>query len=242
MAHSPNDLLGVVRHSLYYALPACPDMSTANLALLGIDVGFSKDRRTTGIAWSVDGKVEAIKTYSHWERRRQQLPAIASFAIIAVDGPLLPDGAEPRLERHCERVFIRGAFQRRCKPGLSHFGAGLNLRTAAHETAEQFKHLVAASALPAGNPHVISGLPIVEAFPNAFIGVMLTDDTFSLGKAAKRKKFDWLYDHAIREHVFETLLAHLEWDGYAFLDRIVAEQDHEKPAVRCRRTSDGYWR
>jgi len=77
--------------------------------LLGIDVGFSKHRRTTGIAWHVDGKVETSKTYSDWERRRQQLPAEESFAVIAIDGPLLPAGVELH-QRHCERVFIRGAF------------------------------------------------------------------------------------------------------------------------------------
>jgi hypothetical protein len=138
--------------------------------LLGIDVGFSKKRRTTGIAWYVEGEVDAIKTYSDWERRQQQLPVRGLFAVIAIDGPLLPHATEGQAERRCERAFISGPFQRRCKPGLSHYGTGLALRRAARETAEQFRHLVPTTPLPAGGPHVTPSLPIVEAFPNAFIG------------------------------------------------------------------------
>jgi predicted nuclease with RNAse H fold len=198
--------------------------------LLGIDVGFSKHRRTTGIAWHVDGKVETSKTYSDWERRRQQLPAEESFAVIAIDGPLLPAGVELH-QRHCERVFIRGAFQKRCKPGLSHFGAGLNLRRAARETAEQFRHLAVPAALPNDGPQVFSGVPIIEAFPNAFIGVLLSDEAFTFAKAPKRKKFDWLYECAVSERVFERLLTHIGWENYATVDLLRAERDHEKRAA-----------
>jgi hypothetical protein len=119
-----------------------------------------------------------------------------------IDGPLLPEGAATRAERHCERIFIRGAFQKRCKPGLSHFGAGLQLRTAARKTAEQFRDLAAITSLPHIAPRVISRAPIVEAFPNAYIGVMLPDAAFALSQALKRKKFDWLYDNSVRERVF----------------------------------------
>jgi hypothetical protein len=199
--------------------------------LLGIDVGFSKHRPTTGIAWCIEDRVEAIRTYSDWERRRRQLPDIESFSLIAIDGPLLPAGSDEGMERQCERIFIRGAFQKRCKPGLSHFGAGLSLRKAARDTAEQFKHLVGPNLLPAKGPHVITSLPIVEAFPNAFIGTMLSNGAFSVDKALKRKKFDWLYGHAIRERVFERLLAHIDWRNDVLLHRLSTEHDHEKRAA-----------
>ena len=128
------------------------------------------------------------------------------------------------------RTTIR-SWRQRCKPGLSHFGTGLRLRKAARETAQQVKHLVDPSRLPAGGPHVISSLPIVEAFPNAFIGVMLSDGSFTVDKALKRKKFDWLYGHAIRERVFESLLSHIDWKNCALLDRLNTEHDHEKRAA-----------
>src|SRR5207244_9132325 len=52
-------------------------MQTVNLdhcAILGIDVGFSARRATTGIAWVVNGEVEAVWTHSDWPRRRLELP------------------------------------------------------------------------------------------------------------------------------------------------------------------------
>jgi hypothetical protein len=205
-------------------------MDWAALPLLGIDVGFSRCRRTTGMAWSADGKVGAIKTHSDWERRRNNLPAIPRFAVIAIDGPLLPDGTDERAERSCERFFIRGVFQKRCKPGLSHFGSGFTLRRAARDTAEQFRHL-AASGSSTGGPHVISDLPIVEAFPNAFIAVLLSDGAFSVGQAIKRKKFDWLYGHALRERAFHRLTRYLQWKCDALLTWLEAECDHEKRAA-----------
>ena len=82
-------------------------MDWAALPLLGIDVGFSKGRRTTGMAWSADSKVEAIKTHSDWERRRANLPAITRFAVIAIDGPLVPAGTDERAKRQCDEVLKR---------------------------------------------------------------------------------------------------------------------------------------
>jgi hypothetical protein len=202
-------------------------MDWAALSLLGIDVGFSRRRRTTGLAWSADGQVEAIKTHSDWERRQANLPAITRFAVIAIDGPLVPAGTDERAKRQCESFFIRGLFQKRCKPGLSHCGLGLALRRAARDTGEQFRHLAAS----AGGPHIISNLSIIEAFPNAFIGVMLSDEAFSIGRAAQRKKFDWLYGHALREHVFHRLMRHLQWDCDALLARLEADCDHERRAA-----------
>ena len=147
--------------------------------------------------------------------------------MIAIDGPLVPAGTDERAKRQCESFFIRGLFQKRCKPGLSHFGSGFALRRAARDTAEQFRHLAAS----VGGPHIISDRWIVEAFPNAFIGVMLSDEAFSIGIAAKRKKFDWLYRHALREQVFQRLMRHLQWDCDALLARLEAECDHERRAA-----------
>ena len=42
--------------------------------------------------------------------------------IIAFDGPLLPLGADQRIHRHVESVFIHAPFHNRCKPGLSDLG------------------------------------------------------------------------------------------------------------------------
>ena len=141
----------------------------------------------------------------------------------------MPVGSPDGLERICERLFIRGAFQTRCKRGLSHHGYGQDLRRAAAETASQVGHL----ASPGFEPErlVREGVSIVEAFPNAFLGVLLPDACFSGPAAGKRKKFDWLYEHAIRQGVFETVMEAVGWENPDLLAAIRAERDHEKRAA-----------
>jgi hypothetical protein len=63
------------------------------------------------------------------------------------------------------------------------------------------------------------------------LGVLLSDGAFSVGKALKRKKFDWLCGHAIRERVFERLLAHIDWRNQVLSHRLNTEHDHEKRAA-----------
>ena len=209
-------------------------MQTVNLdhcAILGVDVGFSARRATTGIAWVVDGEVEAVRTHSDWPRRRLELPTSQSFDMIAIDGPLLPDGADPETDRLCERVFLRRPFHNRCKPGLSHFGTGRHLRRAAVETADQFRSLIKPGAATCfGGPFVIGNVPIIEAFPNAFLGLLLSGDAFA-ERPKPRKRFDWLYDKALSEGVFPRLLDFLDWRGPGLLQRLSNEHDHERRAA-----------
>ncbi|WEX88915.1 DUF429 domain-containing protein [Sinorhizobium garamanticum] len=196
--------------------------------LLGIDVGYSLSRPTTGIAWCVDGNLGCARTHSDWDRRQRHIPESTTFSIIAIDGPLMPPDAPDELDRSCERLFIRGAFHARCKPGLSHHGHGLALRKAAAETAAQVRHLAAA---PMIGKSVIPGAAIIEAFPNAFLGVLLKDERFAMSRAAKRRKFDWLYDHAVESRVFDRLLRAIGWNNEALLQKVTIERDHEKRAA-----------
>ncbi|WP_026620079.1 hypothetical protein M728_002975 [Ensifer sp. WSM1721] len=203
-------------------------MPFRNLALLGIDVGYSHSRATTGLAWSIGGDCDVARTHTDWERRHRHIPASAKFAVIAIDGPLTPPDAPDDLDRLCERLFTRGAFQKRCKPGLSQHGHGRALRKAAAETAAQVSHLSDATTI---GKAVIPGTTIIEAFPNAFLGVLLADERFAMSKAPKRKKFDWLYDHAVEAGVFETLLGFLGWKNECLLRKVAIERDHEKRAA-----------
>ncbi|MGO7636719.1 DUF429 domain-containing protein [Rhizobium leguminosarum] len=199
------------------------------VALLGIDVGYSRMRPTTGIAWSNCGEFGAAKTHSNWERRRHHIPTSTTFSVIAIDGPLVPLGSDDGMDRLCERLFIRGAFQTRCKPGLSNHGYGKNLRRAASDTADQVLHL--------GDPNakieraIRAGTSIVEAFPNAFLGVLLPEARFAMTAAAKRKKFDWLYDHAIDTGVLANVFQAIGWHKVNLIDAVLTESDHEKRAA-----------
>lgn len=203
------------------------DLNTINL--LGVDVGFSKTRPTTGIAWLQGQNFGASRTHSDWERRSRCIPEATVFSVIAIDGPLVPPGSDEGLARHCESVFIRGAFQKRCKPGLSQHGYGRDLRRAASETAEQIAHL--SQGNKAIEKAIRPGTAIVEAFPNAFLGVLLPEARFATPAAGKRKKFDWLYGHAVESGVLHSLFAALQWDNNELLAAVLAETDHEKRAA-----------
>lgn len=151
------------------------------------------------------------------------------FNVIAIDGPLLPLGGDEDLNRLCEHLFIRGAFQKRCKPGLSNHGCGKALRLAAADTAEQVLHLAERRERDA--KAVRPGVHIVEAFPNAFLGVLLPEARFATPAAGKRKKFDWLYDHAVDSGVLRNVFHAIGWINGALIDRVLTEKDHERRAA-----------
>lgn len=198
------------------------------ISLLGIDVGFSKSRPTTGIAWSSTGTIGAARTHADWDRRRVHLPSSTNFSIIAIDGPLVPDGSPDRLVRTCEQLLARGTFQKRCKPGSSHFGTGLELKRAALETASQFRHL---TSEPFFTNAVFCDVAIVEAFPNAFLGVLLSDHTFATKPFKRGRKFDWMYENALEAGRFRELLVLIGWDNPNLIHRMEAEPDHERRAA-----------
>src|ERR1700676_4775144 len=96
--------------------------------LMGIDVGFSKTRRTTGIACLEGDQLSLERAATAWESREARIPTGFQPSVIAIDGPLLPLGADLHLRRHVEFIFSRAPFHNRCKPGLSHGGVGLDFR------------------------------------------------------------------------------------------------------------------
>jgi len=90
--------------------------------LMGIDVGFSATRLTTGIACLVGDRLDLVPTGTAWKSREAKIPKGFQPSFIAIDGSLLPLGADQRIRRYVESAFIRAPFHNRCAPGLSHHG------------------------------------------------------------------------------------------------------------------------
>lgn len=201
------------------------------MRLLGVDVGFSNRRKTTGIAWLDHDKLGCVKVGSAWEERKQAIPDGFVADFIALDGPLIPAGAPEDVNRRCERIFIRSPFHNRCKPGLSHWGVGLELRRAASLARDQFSQTLAESG-PNGHEPVGSRDRIVEAFPNAFLGVLLEEDEFHNMPALRRgQRFDWLYDRVVKTGKLEsTLSKELALPAIAW-QQLREECDHERRAA-----------
>ena len=76
---------------------------------MGIDVGFSKTGRTTEIACLNNDRLTLLRTGTPWECRKAKIPHGFHASIIAIDGPLLPLGADLHI-RHVELLFIRAPF------------------------------------------------------------------------------------------------------------------------------------
>lgn len=206
--------------------------------LMGVDVGFSKMRDTTGIACLDGDKLYLSRAGTSWESRKARIPEDFEPDVIAVDGPLLPQGVDELVRRRCELTFIRDPFRNRCKPGLSDFGYGLKLRRATAETFAQFRQILAdstPSTRSARAPFVSCGGQIVEAFPNAFLAVLLPDEEFlSSPKLIRGQRFDWLYERVVgSERVKSTLSQAMHLPDEVW-NQLSGQTDHElRAALVC---------
>ena len=165
------------------------------LTLAGLDVGFSPRKRTAGLARLAGGKCSFSCCFGR--EAEAELARYGIYDLIAIDGPILPAGCENlTMVRPVERLFSSGLFQKRCKPGMSHVrGTGISLREAAGFAASFANRLTSDSRVTAFFPKVRDGA-VVEAFPNAFLGVCLEDEVFrNMPILSRGQKFDWLYYH-----------------------------------------------
>jgi hypothetical protein len=203
-----------------------------SVKLLGVDVGFSKTRDTTGIA-RLDGRtLDLWKAGTSWKSRKARIPVGFKADFIAVDGPLLPQGVNELVRRRCEFLFIRALFSKRCKPGLSHFGFGLKLRRAAAEACAQFSNVLVDSIEVTRGTLVSSSGPVFESFPNAFLAVLLPEKEFLSAPTLRRgQRFDWLYERAFgTRRLTSTLSKRLDLPGEVW-DKVATETDHERRAA-----------
>ena len=203
--------------------------------LMGVDVGFSITRPTTGIACLQDDQLFLARTGTTWESREDAIPRGFQPSVIALDGPLLPQGADKLIRRHCESLFIRSPFHNRCKPGLSHWGRGLELRQATADACAQFGRVFASSASAEEHHPVSRGGPIVEAFPNGFLGVLMPEEELvSAPKLKRGRRFDWVYERVVTTGRLKTALSKCIELPSEVWRRLAGERDHElRAALIC---------
>jgi hypothetical protein len=210
------------------------------MVIIGLDVGFSATRRSSGVArLASDGALLLSHTTAQWENRRE-VTGMESAGVAAIDAPYTTAG--PAEARGCERVFARGAFQRRCKPGFSHVrGTGRKLRAAGWASAQQLKPIVPEKRLAAEFPRV-EDCNVVEAFPNAYLGVCLPAEAYTDMSGLRRgQKFDWLYDSWLKRGLFGPLVREIGWRPLEGLERACASNEHhdERAALVCLLTAAG---
>jgi Protein of unknown function (DUF429) len=198
---------------------------------IGLDVGFSARKRSSGVARLNSGVVSVGCATASLESRAVLFGA-DEVDVAAIDGPIL--GRDSHDKRACERLFTLGCFQRRCKPGLSHVaGTGQAFRQAGHESARQLSKISSGRELLAKFPRVLEAHNLIEAFPNAFMGVLLPGGCFDrMPKLRRGRKFEWLYDQCRKRNIFDSVI---DMIGTAtlpsVLQHIKSNRNHDQKAA-----------
>jgi hypothetical protein len=208
-------------------------------SVLGIDVGYSARRKTTGFcALSWDARTvrwqcenAGVDARDRHDTLRRILPAAQRRLLaVAIDGPLLPRLHSTPRYRCAESLLSRGAFGKRGKPGPTNGARGKDL----HKHATRLANLVLRECRvgPAAHAAAIHERAIVEAFPNLFLGVLCDEADYPAEPRRQRKWTDTLYNWPPGDPVIprklrslvESLVPRRAIEGELRLD------DHEKIA------------
>ena len=216
-------------------------MLPATGSVLGIDVGWSLKRASSGICRLDWDGVHISWTARHFtgqpEARRGALREVAGdrpLLAVGLDGPLRGDLAVIDRYRHAERVLSQnGIASRISQPGSSRSPVGRLLN---HHTNEFARLLVERSRLGAArHRHAIHELALVEAFPTSFMGMMLEDAE----KGIRQQRSDRYYTALVANGTLDRLLAH-HLPGRRLASDLAAVSNHdERAALVCAITALG---
>lgn len=202
--------------------------------IVGVDVGLSLVKPTTGVCRTGTHMDTVAHTYGDYASRFEALGRPSDITMLAVDAPVLPGGRLHYEPRPCEQVFMRGEFQRRCKCGdTSVTGTGQALRRGGVETSRSLAALVKDGGHERAFPKALGRHNIIEAFPNAFLGVCLPREVFDL-RVPRGAKFDWLYDQWLAAGLADRLRSVLGWIHPEFWGQLTTNRQHdERAALIC---------
>ena len=189
---------------------------------LGIDVGHSQTKPTTGLCLITleHGQLRwhCLNTGSQKAQRLADLmsliPKGITISAVGIDGPLTTDFQLSNRYRAADAFLSRGPFHIRCKPGATDARRGQILHYHATKLAKLVLELNEEGYLhveDAGHPDRIHQSRFVEAFPNAFLGVLLKGAHYDQLKGTEQeKKSDQFWMIAAKEDLLlHDLIKHL---------------------------------
>ena len=210
----------------------------------GIDVGLTLKDPTSGVCRSGDRGLLLRHTYIDRFSRASQFENGERFDVLAIDAPILRIGQLVYEVRPCEKVFVWGAFQTRCKPGETQIrGTGQALRRGGCETAEQFASWLSKHSPFTIFPRIQHERDVIEAFPNGFLGVLLTDDAYAqMPRLNRNEKFDWLMDRCVDRQAFDGIRQLINWPDDDLWKALLSNSQHdERAALICAVTAACVW-
>lgn len=183
-----------------------------NGAVLGVDVGFSPIRRSSAVCrldWDDLAVRCSIKRFRAAEPERTE--TLASVAcpspvlVAALDGPLRGDLAIIGRYRTAERMLTRRLAPLIGKPGQASAPVGKALNEHTNECCRILLRL--ASIGPSFHLQSLNDHALVEAFPSAFLGVLI-EDPAALG-ARRGDRSDTFYQAVVETGQLGQLFHHL---------------------------------
>ena len=208
-------------------------------AVLGIDVGFSKQRKTTCfclLRWDctqVEAKVELVGS-AEPERQSVVASLVGERQLLGVglDGPLTRCLGLATHYRAAEALLSRGALQNRGKPAQASTPTGRALNF--HATA--LARLVVSSCSVAEATHLeaIHAKRVIEAFPNSFLAALTPENALPpLHRDAADRYWEVLVDRGDLQRILARLLP-----GRRAMSDLKAYTHHEhRAAVVCALTA-----
>lgn len=215
-------------------------MLPAEGAALGLDVGCSEQRRSSAVC-----RLDWDATTIRWTIRRfrarpdERAEAVATLAdrplrAAAFDGPLRRGLDEIGAYRRAERLLTLGFQPRIGKPGQSNSPVGRLLNTHANLCARAV--LATGFVAPASHAQAIDDHAIVEAFPSAWLGMLIAEPEALAATRANRS--DRFYRHLAQAGVLDAVLAHILPGRTAPAFDAVTDHD-ERAALVCALTALG---
>jgi len=208
---------------------------------LGIDVGYSQTRRSTGLCLlSLDGNLlswQCFNTGTDEEMRLQDLrklvPQGTVIAGVGIDGPLTCGLRIVSHYRTSDALLSRGVFRNRGKPGQTSVPSSQKLHQHATILARLCLRLEEEGYWRlGGNPLSDPVHPkcLLEVFPNAFLSVLLPDSAFIELGPLRRKASDRFWEVVVRECYLEGLL-NLLAPGVGHEQQFTDVTDHDHRAA-----------
>lgn len=210
-------------------------------AVLGIDVGFSRKRRTTGFCW-LEWDQDRVawrcaKAGTDEADRARALSRVSGgmaneVAAVAIDGPLRPGLEVKTRYRAAESVLSRGKLGKRGKPAPTNAGSGPALHEAATELARFAMRNLEVG--PTRSEVGVGDSAVFEAFPNLFLGVLCEEAGYPQRPLRSRKWTDTLFP-LVRDRLAQLIADVLP--KREIVGRLDIEDHEEVAALVCALTA-----